>query len=88
MDRREDGQDIVIRASELGQYAFCARAWWLGQVLGYRSTNLAAMRQGDVEHEAHGSQVVRYQRLQRLGFLLILLAAATLIAAAILIRGG
>ena len=88
MDQREDGQDIVIRASELGQYAFCARAWWLGQVLGYRSTNLAAMRQGDAGHKAHGSQVVQYQRLQRIGFVLILLAAAALVAALILIRGG
>ena len=38
-------QDDIVRASEIGQYAFCARAWWLGRVKGYRSTNVAAMRE-------------------------------------------
>ena len=30
----------VIRASEIGQYVFCQRAWWLGTVQGYRPVNV------------------------------------------------
>ena len=76
MDRR----DPVIRASELGQYAFCARAWWLGRVKGYRSTNVAAMRQGSWQHRLHGRSVERYHRLRRLAVALLVLCAVVLTA--------
>ena len=59
-------QDPVIRASEVSQYAFCARAWWLGRVKGYRSTNVRAMRQGTARHEAHGRAVEGYHLWRRL----------------------
>jgi CRISPR/Cas system-associated exonuclease Cas4 (RecB family) len=88
MDKRVDGQDIVIRASEIAQYAFCARAWWLGQVLGYRSTNLAAMRRGEIQHRAHGTRVVWYQGLRWLGLALILLAGIILVTALLLTLGA
>ena len=73
-------QPPVIRASELAQYAFCARAWWLGRVIGYRSTNAAAMRQGTAQHRAHGRAVEGYHRLRRLALLLLLLGLASLVA--------
>jgi hypothetical protein len=73
-------QDNIIRASEMNRYAYCARAWWLGQVLGYRSINEAAMRQGTDQHRAHGRTVEGYHRLQRLAVALLLLAGAALIA--------
>jgi hypothetical protein len=88
MDKRVDGQDIIIRASEIAQYAFCARAWWLGQVLGYRSTNLAAMRQGEAQHRAHGTRVVRYHWLRRLGLALILFAGIIIVTALLLTLGA
>ena len=72
--------DPIIRASELSQYAFCARAWWLGRVRGYRSTNLAAMRQGEVRHRAHGRGVVGYHRLRWLALALLSLAAIMIVA--------
>lgn len=73
-------QKRVIRASELGQYRYCARAWWLGQVLGYRSTNVEAMQRGSEQHRAHGRSVVRYHRLRWLALALLLFAGVTLVA--------
>jgi CRISPR/Cas system-associated exonuclease Cas4 (RecB family) len=64
----------VIRASELGQYAYCARAWWLGRVLGYRSANLEELAAGEAAHLRHGQEVVSYHRLQRWAYALLALA--------------
>ena len=73
-------EDPIIRASELSQYAFCARAWWLGRVKGYRSANLAAMEQGVARHRAHGRTVVGYHRLRWFVLALLLLAVVLLVA--------
>ena len=75
-----DRQDDIVRASEIGQYAFCARAWWLGRVRGYRSTNVAAMREGTARHRSHGRSVAGYRLLQRLAMVLLLLAAMAMVA--------
>ena len=72
-------QDEIIRASEISQYLFCARAWWLGQVLGHRSANLAAMQRGTAQHRAHGHRVASFQRLRRVAIGLFLLAGAALV---------
>lgn len=81
--------DRVIRASEIGQYEYCARAWWLGQVLGYRSHNLEEMAAGAEEHTSHGRQVVSYHHWQRLAYLLLSLATVVgLLLFWSLVRGG
>jgi len=72
-------EDPIIRASEIAQYDFCARAWWLGRVMGYRSTNLAAMQQGAARHRAHGRTVEGYHRLRQLALALISLAGALIV---------
>jgi hypothetical protein len=71
-------QDPVIRASEIGQHAYCARAWWLGRVKGYRSTNEAAMRAGSEAHQDHGRAVEGYHRLRWLALALIIVAVLAL----------
>ena len=81
---RKPGQ--VIRASELGQYTYCARAWWLGRVLGYRSSNLERLAAGEAAHIRHGQKVVSSRRLQRWAYVslaLALLAGALLLALAL-----
>ena len=70
----------MIRASELGQYRYCARAWWLGQVMGYRSTNVEAMQRGAEQHHDHGRSVVRYHRLRWIALALLVLAGLALVA--------
>ena len=84
---RED--DRVIRASEIGQYEYCARAWWLRRVLGYRSQNVEEMAAGAEEHASHGGQVVSYHRWRGLAYLLLSLAVIVgLLLFWSLVRGG
>jgi hypothetical protein len=81
-------QDDVIRASEIGQYSYCARAWWYGRVLGYRSANVEAMRWGTDQHRAHGRGVERYHRLRWLAVGLLVLAGVAFVAWLFLSLGG
>jgi hypothetical protein len=81
-------RDPIIRASEIAQYAFCARAWWLGRVKGYRSANLTAMDQGTRRHRAHGRTVQSYHLLKRVAVALLLLAGALLFAWVLLSLGS
>jgi hypothetical protein len=80
-------RDEIIRASEIGLYAYCARAWWFGRVLGYRSANIEAMRQGTAQHQAHGRSVESFHRLRRMALILLILAGAVLVAWALLSVG-
>lgn len=71
----EHEHDPVIRASEIGQYAFCARSWWLARAKGYPSANLREMALGERAHRTHGRKVLRYYAVQRFAFVLLFLAA-------------
>ena len=61
----------TIRASEIGQYVFCQRAWWLGSVQGYRPENEAALSAGTQAHRQHGRSMAASQRWQRVGIVLL-----------------
>jgi hypothetical protein len=80
--------DDIIRASEIGQHAFCARAWWLARVKGYRSVNVAAMREGTAQHHSHGRAVESFYLLQRVAVVLLVLAAVALLAWLLLSLGS
>jgi hypothetical protein len=83
------GDDRIIRASEIGQYEYCARAWWLGRVLGYRSHNVEEMTAGAEQHANHGQQVVSYHHWRRLAYFLLSLAIVVgLLLFWSLVRGG
>jgi hypothetical protein len=56
--------DRVIRASEIGQYDFCAKAWWLGSIEGVRPSNVHELQAGAAAHAEHGRQVQRAAQLQ------------------------
>jgi CRISPR/Cas system-associated exonuclease Cas4 (RecB family) len=84
----DDSQGPIIRASEIAQYAYCARAWWLGRVKGYRSANVEAMRAGTVRHRAHGRAVEGYHLLRRLSVALMILAGLALLVWLVLSLGS
>lgn len=61
----------TIKASDLGAYLYCRRAWWYQQQ-GYPSTNTKALAEGTRSHTRHGSQVITLGFLRVLGWLLLL----------------
>ena len=66
-----------VRASELGSFNYCQRAWWY-QRQGMPSENLGAMDAGSHEHREHNRGVklaVFYKWLA-----LVMLAIAVLLA--------
>ena len=77
-DSRASG---VIRASEVGQYAFCARAWWLGSVEGKPSTLQEEMAAGEAVHRRHGRRVRASVTLRRAAYLLLGLALLAVVIA-------
>ncbi len=64
----------VIRASEIGEYIYCHRAWWLGRVQGIENANRAQLDAGIIRHRAHGRSVQRAEWLQRAALALTLVA--------------
>ena len=69
----------IIRASEIGTYMFCNRAWWLRRVEEQESTNFAEMARGTRRHEQHARSVRGSDILQRLAYGLIALALLLII---------
>ena len=47
----------LIQASELAQYGFCQRAWWLGTVKGEPPVNRSAIAKGVETHRGHADKV-------------------------------
>jgi hypothetical protein len=66
----------LVRASDIGLWAYCHRAWWLAKVKGAPHRNPAVLESGVVAHATHGRQVALAGTLQRLGLLLIAVALA------------
>jgi hypothetical protein len=69
----------TIRASEVGAYLFCARAWAYRRQ-GLEPTNQAEMLAGTELHRLHGRRVLA-SRLTRMLAVFLLLAALVLLVA-------
>lgn len=72
----------LVRASDIGQWAFCRRAWWLARVRGVAHQRPALLAKGQAAHQAHGDTVQRAQKTITLGWRLF---AVGLILAALLL---
>lgn len=68
-----------LRASEIGAYVFCARAWWY-QCRGIEPQNRAALSAGQMLHRQHGQRVLLAGLLRALAWILLLAALALLTA--------
>ncbi len=69
----------TIRASEIGSYLYCARAWWY-QRQGTPSSNQGEMTAGSELHRQHGRQVMAAGLTRLLAVILLLVALALLVA--------
>lgn len=78
----------IIRASELGEYVYCARAWWLRREQGVESRNVAAMQSGRAAHDQHGRVVAGVHTQRRLALILAFLAVLMAVAAIVFAIGG
>ncbi|MCD6474779.1 MAG: hypothetical protein J7K85_00780 [Anaerolineaceae bacterium] len=67
----------TIRASEIGSYLFCARAWWYRRI-GKPSQNEQIMKEGTTYHADHGSKVARAGLCRRIAVFLLLFAVLLL----------
>lgn len=62
-------QKTYVTASEIGEFIYCKRAWWLRQKGFLETTD--AMRRGNSEHNRLGQIVFRHKILFALALLLI-----------------
>ncbi len=63
----------TIRASEIGTYLYCKRAWWY-QSQGIESQNQQEMAGGFDFHQRHGKRVFTGVLLRTLAWLMVTLA--------------
>jgi hypothetical protein len=73
----------LVRASDIGTWTFCNRAWWLAHVQEAQHENPAALAKGNQAHAAHGRSLLQATWLRHLGIALFvggfLLAAVVLL---------
>lgn len=65
-DRATD--HTLVRASDIGLWAFCQRAWWLARVRGVPHQRPAVLAKGQAVHQAHGATVQRAQHTTAWGW--------------------
>ncbi len=72
-----------LNASEIGRYAYCARAWWLQRVMGYAPDNIQALTRGTARHEQHGRLVASAHRRIAWARALVLMAVGIVVILAL-----
>jgi hypothetical protein len=71
--------DKVIRASEMAQYAYCAKAWWLGSVEGVQPSNVRQLEAGTAAHARHGARVALAGWLSRAALVCLALSLVLMV---------
>lgn len=74
----------LVRASDIGAWAYCRRAWYLAHVRGVPHARPEILQRGTAAHTHHGRQVRRAGAMQRVGLWLVL-AGAILLALFVLV---
>ena len=69
----------IIKASEIGEYVYCNRAWWLRRTYDVRPQNVEELQAGTIYHEAHGGQVRQGVLARRMALVFFFLALSVLV---------
>jgi CRISPR/Cas system-associated exonuclease Cas4 (RecB family) len=69
----------VIRASEIGSYLYCRRAWWYRKQ-GLEPANRAELAAGTELHRRHGRQVIKSGLTRTLALIVFLIALVLLVS--------
>jgi hypothetical protein len=72
----------VIRASDIGNFLFCRRAWWY-RMQGVEPDNQAELAAGSEAHRLHGQAVFTANLYRTAGYVLLLIALVFLIYSAV-----
>ena len=67
----------AIRASDIGSYLYCRRAWWYRRN-GFESINQAELAAGTDLHRAHGRKVIAAGLYRTLAMVILLIALVLL----------
>ncbi len=67
----------TIRASDIGNYLYCRRAWWYRKQ-GVETENQAELTAGTQLHRQHGRKVLAASLLRNFALLLVLIALVLL----------
>jgi CRISPR/Cas system-associated exonuclease Cas4 (RecB family) len=70
----------LIRASEVGEYVYCARAWWLRREGAEQTRGHEARAAGTAWHLEHGRGVTAARRLRKLSTAALLFAVLCALA--------
>jgi 3-mercaptopyruvate sulfurtransferase SseA len=76
----------LVRASDIGLWGFCQRAWWLARARGVEHQRPALLAKGIAAHQAHGQTVQRARQQMTMGR--VLLALGMIAAGVILLLWG
>lgn len=68
--------DHWIRASEVSDYVYCRRSWWLKRAKGVASANVRQIEQGNRFHQQHGRSVAQAIWARRLAYALLFCVVA------------
>jgi hypothetical protein len=69
----------VIKASEIAEYVYCARAWWLRVEVGYTPQTIDRQIRGTGYHETHAAKVAGAERARRIALGLLFLAVSAFV---------
>lgn len=80
--------DRIIRASELAEYHYCRRAWWLSRVVGYEVEDTTVLASGSAYHRKHGGLMRRARLARWVAYALVFLSFAIFAFLLVIAWGG
>jgi CRISPR/Cas system-associated exonuclease Cas4 (RecB family) len=68
-----------IRASEISEYVYCRRAWWLKQTRGLQSGHTRQLQAGQRHHQRHGKRVRQVSWMRGLAYAMLFCVVAYIV---------